>query len=153
MLDVRRSTFDVQTPMANDLTAAEIRELLKLEPHATCGFVRVTFISNQRIAPGGLPAPFLDGRPAGSALYFMVTPDAPVRVHRIRNDQLYHRYLGDPIEVLMLHENGTSERVVVGSDLRAGQCVQLLIPGNTFHTARVLGQRRWFLGRAQNGPA
>ena len=95
--------------MINDLTAEEIRALLKLEPHATCGFVRVTVISNQRIAPGGLPAPFIDGWPVGSALYFMVTPDAPVRLHRIRNDQLYHRYLGDPIEVLMLHKNGTSE--------------------------------------------
>jgi uncharacterized protein len=66
--------------MTNDLTAEDVRVLLKLEPHATCGFVRVTFISNQRIAPGGLPAPFLDGRPAGSALYFMVTPEAPVRL-------------------------------------------------------------------------
>ena len=138
--------------MINDLTAEEIRALLKLEPQATCGFVRVTFISNQRIAPGGLPAPFPDGRSAGSALYFMVTPDAPVRLHRIRNDQLYHRYLGDPIEVLMLHENGTSERVIVGPALGAGQRVQLLIPGNTFHTARVIGQRRWFLGASREWP-
>jgi hypothetical protein len=38
--------------MTADLTAEEVRALLKLEPHATCGFVRVTFISNQRIAPG-----------------------------------------------------------------------------------------------------
>jgi predicted cupin superfamily sugar epimerase len=138
--------------MTNDLSAEDVRALLKLEPHATCGYVRVTFISNQRIAPGGLPAPFLDGRPAGSALYFMVTPDAPVRLHRIRNDQLYHRYLGDPIEIIMLHENGTSERAIVGPDLRAGQCVQLLIPGNTFHTARVIGQRRWFLGASTEWP-
>jgi predicted cupin superfamily sugar epimerase len=138
--------------MPNDLIAEEVRTLLHLEPHATCGFVRVTFISNRQIAPGGLPAPFLDGRPAGSALYFMVTPDAPVRLHRIRNDQLYHRYLGDPIEVLMLHANGTSERALVGPDLRAGQCVQLLIPGNTFHTARLIGQRRWFLGASTEWP-
>ena len=115
--------------MTNNLSADEIRALLKLEPHATCGFVRVTFISNQRIAPGGLPAPFLDGRPAGSALYFMVTPDAPVRLHRIRNDQLYHRYLGDPIEVLMLHENGTSERVVGGSGSASGPMRAALNPG------------------------
>jgi uncharacterized protein len=153
--DIGRSMFDVRCStqqMTNDLTAEEVRALLKLEPHATCGFVRVTFISNQRIAPGGLPAPFLDGRPAGSALYFMVTPDAPVRLHRIRNDQLYYRYLGDPIEILMLHENGTSERAIVGPDLRAGQCVQLLIPGNTFHTAHVIGQRRWFLGASTEWP-
>ncbi len=74
--------------MTNDLTADEVRVVLKLEPHATCGFIRVTFISNQRIAPGGLPAPFLNGWPADPALYFMVTQDAPVRLHRIRNDQL-----------------------------------------------------------------
>ena len=67
------------------------------------------------------------GQPAPHSI-FMVTPEAPVRLHRIRNDQLYHRYLGDPIEVLMLHENGTSERAIVGPDLRADQSVQLLIP-------------------------
>jgi predicted cupin superfamily sugar epimerase len=140
--------------MTDDLTAEEVRTLLKLEPHATCGFVRVTFISDKRIAAGGLPAPFGDGRPAGSALYFMVTPDAPVRLHRIRNDQLYHYYLGDPIEVLLLYENGTSEHVVVGPDLRAGQRVQLLIPGNTFHTARVIPKspRGWFLGASTEWP-
>ena len=138
----------------DDLTADEVRTLLKLEPHATCGFVRVTFISEKQIAPGGLPAPFAEGRPAGSALYFMVTPDAHVRLHRIRNDQLYHYYLGDPIEVLMLHTDGTSERVVVGPDLRGGQRVQLLIPGNTFHTARLIPEsvRRWFLGASTEWP-
>jgi hypothetical protein len=88
----------------------------------------------------------------GSALYFMVTPTAPVRLHRIRNDQLYHYYLGDPLEVFMLHGNGTTERFVVGPDLREGQRVQLLIPGNTFHTARLIGQRRWFLGASTEWP-
>lgn len=152
-LDVRSSVFDVQAKqMTNEMTAEEVRALLKLEPHATCGFVRVTFISEKHIAPGGLPPPFAEGRPTGSALYFMVTPDAPVRPHRIRNDQLYHYYLGDPIEVLMLHGNGTSERVVVGPDLRRGQNVQLLIPGNTFHTARIIGKSRWFLGASTEWP-
>jgi uncharacterized protein len=140
------------TQISNELTADEVRNLLKLEPHATCGFVRVTFMSKERIASGGLPAPFAAGRPLGSALYFMVAPEAPVRLHRIRNDQLYHYYLGDPLEVLMLRVDGTTERVVVGPDLRGGQLVQLLIPGNTFHTARVIGRRRWFLGASTEWP-
>jgi uncharacterized protein len=134
------------------MTADEVRNLLKLEPHATCGFVRVTFVSQKLIAPGGLPPPFAEGRPAGSALYFMVTPDAPVRLHRIRNGQLYYYYLADPIEVLMLHADGTSERAIVGPDLRNGQRVQLLIPGNTLHTARVIGRQRWFLGASTEWP-
>jgi uncharacterized protein len=138
--------------MSDDLTADEIRTLLELEPNATCGFVRLTYVSKQSIAPGGLPAPFADRRPLGSALYFMVTPTAPVRLHRIRNDQLYHYYLGDPIELLLLHADGNPERIIVGPDLRAGQRVQQLIPGNTFHTARVIGRRHWFLGASTEWP-
>jgi Uncharacterized conserved protein len=138
--------------MINEMTAEEVRALLKLEPHATCGFVRVTFISEKWIAAGGLPSPFAEGRPTGSALYFMVTPDAPVRLHRIRNDQLYHYYLGDAIEVLMLRADGTSERAIVGPDLRSGERVHLLIAGNTFHTARIVGGRRWFLGASTEWP-
>jgi predicted cupin superfamily sugar epimerase len=138
--------------MPEPLTADEIRELLKLEPNQTCGFVRVTYISKLSIAPGGLPAPFADGRPAGSALYFLMTPQAPVKLHRIRNDQLYHYYLGDPIEVLMLHADGTHTFATVGPDLRAGQTVQLFIPGNTFHTAQIRGARQWFLGGSTEWP-
>jgi predicted cupin superfamily sugar epimerase len=82
----------------------------------------------------------------------MVTPTAPVRLHRIRNDQLYHYYLGDPIELFMLHSDGNAERIVVGPDLRAGQRVQQFIPGNTFHTARIIGRRRWFLGASTEWP-
>lgn len=134
----------------NDMTSEDVLKLLNLEPNATCGFVRETYRASQQIAPGGLPAPFADGRPLGSALYFMVTPQAPVRLHRIRNDQLYHYYLGDPIEVLLLR--GQGEHVIVGPDLRAGHRVQLLIPGNTFHTARIIGARRWFLGASTEWP-
>ena len=138
--------------MPETVTAEEIRALLKLEPNATCGFVRETYKSDLTIAPGGLPAPFADGRPLGTALYFMVTPEAPVRLHRIDNDQLYHYYLGDPIEVLLLRENGLSELVVVGPNLVGGHLVQLFIPGNTFHTARITGKRRWFLGASTEWP-
>jgi predicted cupin superfamily sugar epimerase len=52
----------------------------------------------------------------------------------------------------MLRADGASEHVVVGPDLRGGQFVQLLIPGNTFRTARVIGRRRWFLGASTEWP-
>ena len=82
----------------------------------------------------------------------MVTPERSVRLHRIRNDQLYHYYLGDPLEVIMLNADSTSDFIVVGPDLRAGQRVQLLIPGNTFHTARLVKNGRWFLGASTEWP-
>ena len=35
---------------------------------------------------------------------------------------------------------------------KRGQQVQLFIPGNTFHTAHIAGQRRWFLGASTEWP-
>jgi predicted cupin superfamily sugar epimerase len=87
------------------MTFEDVRKLLDLTPNATCGYVRVTFVSKQGIAPGGLPAPFSEGRPAGSALYFK-----PVKLHRIRKDQPYHYYMGDPIEVLTFWTNSAREK-------------------------------------------
>ena len=138
--------------MINNMTFEDVRKLLDLTPNATCGYVRVTFISKHKIAAGGMAAPFADGRAAGSALYFMLTPEEPVKLHRIRNDQLYHYYLGDPIEVLMMLEDGSTQHHIVGPDLRNGHKVQLFIPGGTFHTARVIGRRRWFLGASTEWP-
>jgi predicted cupin superfamily sugar epimerase len=138
--------------MHQGMTYQDVERLLDLKPNATCGYVRVTFMSKQRIAPGGLPVPFESGRPMGSALYFMLTPQEPVKLHRIRNDQFYHYYLGDPIEVLMMLTDGSTQHHVVGPDLRAGHTVQLFIPGSTFHTARVIGTRQWFLGGSTEWP-
>ncbi len=138
--------------LSSEMTAEEVRALLGLEANATCGFVRETWRSALPSRRAACRPPFAEGRPLGSALYFLVTPAAPVKLHRIRNDQLYHYYLGDPLEVLLLRENGAAERVVVGPDLRAGQRVQLLIPGSTFHTARLAGARRWFLGASTEWP-
>ena len=114
-----------------------IIELLGLKPQGTCGFMGETYVSELQIPAGDLPADYQGGRPLGGVFYFLITPQAPVRLHRIRSDQMYHHYLGDPLEVLLLHPRGEAEVRVVGSDLAAGMRPQLLIPGRTFHAARV----------------
>jgi len=119
-------------------TAHEIKVMLGLERHPTCGFVAETYRSSLRIPKGALPGAYESDRPYASALYFLVTPDAQIVMHRIRSDQLYHHYLGDPLEVLMLYPDGSGAVATVGSDLEAGMRPQLLIPGNTFHTSRLL---------------
>nr|WP_281269176.1 cupin domain-containing protein [Thiocapsa rosea] len=55
-------------------------------------------------------------------------------------------YLGDPIELLLLKPDGTHDRVVIGPALADGQHMQFPIPGDAFHTARLLGNGHWFLG-------
>ena len=119
-------------------TAEEIKTMLGLEPHPTCGFVAETYRSPLKIPAGALPRAYESERPYASALYFLVSPEVQIVMHRIRSDQLYHHYLGDPLEVLMLFPDGTGAVAAVGSDLAAGERPQLFIPGGTFHTSRLL---------------
>ena len=121
-----------------DARASEIKKRLGLERHPTCGFVAETYRSALKVPAGTLPEAYEGDRPVGSALYFLVTPDAQIVMHRIRSDQQYHHYLGDPLEVLMLYPDGTGAVATVGSDLGAGMQPQLFIPANTFHMSRML---------------
>ena len=122
----------------------EILDLLGLVPHPTCGFVTETYRSGHRIPKRSLPDMFDGDRPLGSVLYFMVTPEAQIRLHRIRSDQMYHHYLGDPLEVLMFHPDGSGDIKVIGPDLPAGMRPQLFIPGNTFHISRLAAEQAGF---------
>ena len=132
------------------LSADEIKTLLGLEPHPTCGFVAETYRSTIQVPATALPAAYGSSRPVGSALYFLLTPDAHVFMHRIRSDQQYHHYLGDPLDVLMLLPDGTGRLATVGSDLAAGMRPMLFIPGNTFHMARLRsGGRLALLGSTE----
>lgn len=118
-------------------SAAEIREILDLEAHPTCGFTAQSYRSSQRIPAAALPIGYDGDRDYASVLYFLVTPDAAIKLHRIRSDQIYHHYLGDPLEVLLLYPDGNAEIRTVGSELDRGMRPQLLIPGDTFHVSRV----------------
>jgi uncharacterized protein len=120
--------------MGNDITAEAIITLLQLTRHPTCGFVNETYRSQQRVPS----AEVLQGsRPLGSVLYFLVTPEAHIVMHRIKSHQMYHHYLGDPLEVLLLYPDGNGARITVGPDLRRGMRPQVMIPAGTFHTSRV----------------
>jgi len=123
--------------MPDHLTAERIIELLGLKPHPTCGFVTETYRAQQRIPDEALPTVYAGSRPFASVLYFMVTADARIRPHRIRSDQMYHYYIGEPLEVLLLYPDGTGEIKVLGADLNGGMRPQLLIPGGTYHTSRL----------------
>jgi uncharacterized protein len=111
-----------------------------------------TYVTEAYVVPSGLPDSFREGgRCLGAAV--CLTPAAPVRLHRIRNDQLYHRYLGDAFEVLLLYPDRTHRVDVMGTRIASGQRLRVLIPGRTFHTARLVGAGTWFLGARTEGPA
>jgi predicted cupin superfamily sugar epimerase len=123
------------------LLPKQVIELLGLKAHSTCGFAAETYRSDLQFPARRFPPEYGGSRALGGVLYFLVTPQAPVRRHRIRSDEMYHYDHGDPLEVLLLYPDGKSEVRVVGPDLAAGMRPQLLLPAGTFHAGRVRPRR------------
>jgi predicted cupin superfamily sugar epimerase len=81
----------------------------------------------------------LDGKPLCSAIVALLVDDPDVfsDMHRLPTDELWHFYLGDPIELLLLSPDGSDELIILGHDVLAGQRVQTVVPAGTWMGARL----------------
>jgi uncharacterized protein len=111
------------------LKAEELIEVLGLQPHPReGGFFRETYRSAGTIAAAGLPSRYGSARSHGTAIYYLLTPGTISALHRLQSDEIFHFYLGDPVRMLQLLPDGNDKTVVLGSDLLAGQQVQVVVP-------------------------
>lgn len=93
---------------------------------------KVTYGSVDRIAAEALPSRYGAARAAGSAIYALVTREDFSAMHRLKTDEIWHFYAGDPIELLVLHPDGRDEVVVLGPDFSAGQQPQFAVPAGAW---------------------
>jgi hypothetical protein len=116
------------------MTADEIKRLLNLKPHPVeGGWYRRTYTSAVSVA-------LLRGvRPYGSAIYYLLEAGTFSEMHMLASDEIFHFYLGDPVEMLQLHPDGGSAVFTLGPDLAAGQHVQLVVPAGVWQGTRLVG--------------
>lgn len=57
------------------------------------------------------------------AIYFLVTPGRCSRLHRIKSDEVWHFYLGGPLTVVELLEDGQVRKTVLGQNILEGNHV------------------------------
>ena len=120
------------------VTADEIRKVLKLQPHpAEGGYFVETYRSEYLLAPDALPQGYPKARSVSTAIYYLLTPDNFSAMHRLRGDEIFHFYLGDPVELLQIHAKGVGEVVVLGQDIMAGMRLQHLVPGGAWQGSRL----------------
>lgn len=100
------------------------------------------FVSTYRSA-----ADAATGGPVGTAMIGLYSADPPSRslFHRLTFDEVWHFYRGDPMRLVLLHPDGSTEEVIMGSDLLAGQLVQFVIPAGVWQAGELVGGGRWAL--------
>jgi predicted cupin superfamily sugar epimerase len=128
------------------LTAKEIIDCLQLVAHpCEGGFFRETYRSPLVMPASALPGDYAGDRRASTAIYFLLTADTFSEMHRLPTDEVFHFYLGDVVEMLQLHPDGSGELIRLGSNLAAGERPQALAPGGTWQGSRLVPGGQWAL--------
>jgi predicted cupin superfamily sugar epimerase len=66
-----------------------------------------------------------------------LTPDTFSALHRLASDEVFHFYLGDPVEMLQVWPDGSHRVVLIGTDLAAGERPQVVVPRGIWQGARL----------------
>jgi predicted cupin superfamily sugar epimerase len=130
------------------LTAEVLIRRLGLQPlPIEGGYFTQSYVSTESVAAEALPARYGSPRSFSTAIYYLLTSDADSfsALHRLATDEVYHFYLGDPVEMLLLHPDGRGERVELGPNVPDGQRVQFVVPRDVWQGSRLVPGGRWAL--------
>lgn len=121
------------------MTAEQIISRLGLQPHETeGGYYYQTYVSNEKISKSHLPERYRNDKPFSTAIYYLLTADTKSILHRLPSDEIYHFYLGSPVQMLLLYPNGNSNIVFLGQDIMSGQRVQITVPSGVWQGSFIL---------------
>src|SRR5579883_1419925 len=99
------------------MDAQEIIDLLNLKPlTGEGGFFAETYRANESVA--ALPGRYRgEQRSFSTAIYYLLTPESFSSMHRVASDEVFHFYLGDPVEMLQLFPDGSGKTIGLGTNL------------------------------------
>lgn len=105
---------------------------LELQPHPEGGFYRETYRSE-----GGCEVPGLGWRNYSTAIYYLLVEGNYLAFHRIRQDEIWHFYYGQPVKLHIIDQSGNYRLVRLGHNLDNEQALQWVVPAGCWFAAHV----------------
>ncbi len=129
------------------MTVEEVKRRLKLVPHPREGgwYVRTYEAAEWVEASGFGEGRYGAARRTGTAIYYLLEMGTFSEMHRLRSDEVFHFYLGDAVEMLQLLPDGQGRRVVIGTDLAAGERPQVVVERGVWQGSRLVRGGQWAL--------
>ena len=122
------------------LSAEEVVQRLRLEPHPEGGFFRETFRD----------AATVNGRARSTAIYFLLPAGVVSAWHKVDAVEVWHHYAGAPLTLSLSAGEGKQE-ITLGPNILAGQQPQAVVPEGVWQSAESLGT--WTLVGCTVAPA
>lgn len=114
----------------------ELVNLLDLQPHPEGGFYKEIYRSKGMINEEGLPG-YSGKRNYATSIYFLLTKDNFSAFHSILQDELWHHYEGDVVEVHCIDQLGKHRVIELGKAIDTNQQPQAVVFGGEIFGSRV----------------
>lgn len=122
--------------MQNDLSVEELIEMFDLRPlEGEGGFFRRTWFRQAE----------QEDKQEASCIVYLITPESFSALHRLRYDEMFHFYLGDPCRSITMDKTGAIGETILGQNIRSGMKVQHLVPGGTWQATRLVEEGQFAL--------
>jgi uncharacterized protein len=118
-----------------------------LQAHPEGGWYKEMYKSKEMIALNALPEGFSGDRAFSTAIYFLLEAGNFSAFHRIKSDECWHFYTGDPLLVYVIQPDGKLDIIQLGSNFTNGQLFQFVVPANCWFASRPAPESRFsFVG-------
>ncbi|MEI9912869.1 MAG: cupin domain-containing protein [Bacteroidota bacterium] len=110
---------------------------LQLNKHIEGGWYSEIYRSALTFSNEQLPAAFGGERNACTHIYFLLEKKGYSAFHRIKSDELWHFYAGDPLIIYEIDKEGKMKEHFLGNDIEKGQSLFCVIGGGNWFGSRV----------------
>lgn len=111
---------------------------LQLTKHIEGGWYNEVYRSSLVLNKQQLPASFSGERNICTHIYFLLQKNGFSAFHRIKSDELWHFYAGDPLIVYEIDSSGKLNEHLLGNDPEKGQTLFSVIRAGNWFGSRLL---------------
>ena len=127
------------------MNSKEIVKNLNLTAHPEGGYYKENYRSEGLINPNSLWKGVKGNRNYSTGIYFLLEKMQFSGFHKIKQDEMWHYYMGSTLLLHMIKKNGDYKIIKIGKHIEKGEFLQYVVPANTWFASEVMDKKDFVL--------
>lgn len=116
-------------------TIETLIEHYELQPHPEGGYYKELYKAEGLIPQRALSNSFQGDRSYSTGIFYLLPKGSKSSFHKIPSDEMWHFYLGGPLNIVEITEEGDIKETRLGQEISNGCVLNYVVPGNTWFGA------------------
>lgn len=120
-------------------TVEALIQSYQMMPHPEGGFYKETYRSALELDGINLQNGMQGKRSCSTAILFLLVQHSFSAFHRIKSDEVWHFYDGDPVDIHVIDPNGKYELIRLGKNASTKEVFQAVVPAGAWFASKTAG--------------